>query len=81
MSKKTEMAELNDTFELDGVFYVIKKTMFESRETHIERAYFILNMLKKDKRQDLHKLIVLSKVLANVKNLGCTYSTSLMDKL
>lgn len=77
----TSMDDLDDVFELDDMFYIIKKMSYESRETHNERGRFILKELKKDKTLDLNRLIVLSKVMANKKTLGCKYSSSLMEKV
>jgi len=74
-------SKLSEVFELNGTFFVIEKSIYESRETYIERVYFILDKMKHDKSYDLKKLIVLSKVMANMKTLGCTYSKSLVNKI
>jgi hypothetical protein len=73
--------KLSEVFELDGTFYVIEKSIYESRETYIERVYFILDKMKHNKSHDLKQLIVLSKVMANIKILGCSYSKSLVNEI
>jgi len=76
--------DVSDVFELDGTYYVIKKESYESREIHAERAFFILNKIKKIGKEiindtELNKLIILSKITANVKLYGCAYSDNIMS--
>lgn len=55
-------------------FYVIYQEMFEPDEIFFERINYITSNLKND---TLDNLIKKSKLLANIKNFGCTYNKSI----
>lgn len=66
--------EYQECFESNGIFYVIEKNKFESRETFLERVWFIIDNLQNPKNiHSFEKLEIISKIESNKKIFGCQY--------
>lgn len=65
-------------FILEGKYIILEKDIGESIERFTERAYFILHYMK-DKNSKFEETLNLSRVWANIKFDGCTYSNKLHE--
>lgn len=75
----TKKMEINELFENDGKFYLIKPTNFEPKELHMARVDFIFKNL--NKIDSLNELIKLSIIWSNIKNYNCEYDEVTMAKI
>ncbi len=62
---------MDEYFFYNGKFYTFKKDISESKETYIERVWYILNNLKNN--ESIEKLESESRIWSNEKNLGCKF--------
>ena len=70
-----------EVFEHNGNFYVICKDIHESRESYLERVWFVLNRINKNdtNKKNIDELCRLSRVWINTKLHNCEYSEKLMN--
>ena len=70
-----------EVFERNGNFYVIRKDKHESRESYLERVWFVLNRINKNDvdKKNIDELCRLSRVWINTKLYNCEYSEKIMN--
>jgi hypothetical protein len=57
---------------------MIEQGSNETNESYIERCWFITKNIDK---HNIDKLIILSKIWANIRNLDCTYDEKIMKQI
>lgn len=64
----------SETFEYNGIFYIIEQDKYEVREMFLERVWFILSKINTGKSFD--ELCVLSRMWINEISMNCKYLNS-----
>ena len=67
------MENFKEVFEYESSFYVIDKDVNESRESYIERVWYILHNISQTNKNNLEELVRKSRIWSNMKILKCEY--------